>query len=548
MLMSYPRVRSRLIVLALATALLAGPALAVEPVAAPAQSAPQLAPVLVDGHELFKVVGIAAYPARRRADEIAARIVSLARDPAFDSAAVQVAAEDDLIVILAGNVRVMAVLDQDAAAEGLATKIVARGIALRIREAIDDYRRERAGDYVLSSLLLIMVVGISVGALAWLLRWLARRLLALLEARYRAKVSTLEARSSGLLEAEQFWRLINGLVLGLWWLALLVAISVAADVSLQRLPWTRVVSRWFRELIESPLRTMLTAVVESLPDLVFLAILALVVRYVLRLVQAIFLGIAQGNLHIARLEPDTAMATYKLARYGIIAFALVVAYPYIPGSGSDAFKGISVFTGVLVSIGASSIIANTLAGYTLIFRKAFRVGDRVRIGAQAGRVEAIRQQVTVLVTPKNEQVVIPNSVILSTDVVNYSARAQSGQLILQSTVTIGYDAPWRQVEALLLQAADRTAGLLKSPPPFVLKRELGDFYVTYEINGYSNDADSMPRTYSDLHENILDLFNEHEVQIMSPHFEDQPAEPVLVRKERWFAPPASRGPGGAAPG
>jgi len=266
-------------------------------------------------------------------------------------------------------------------------------------------------------------------------------------------------------------------------------------------------------------------------------------------VQAVFLGIAQGNLRVATLEADTAMATFKLTRYGIIAFALVIAYPYIPGSDSDAFKGISVFTGVLVSIGASSIIANTLAGYTLIYRKAFRVGDRVRIGAHLGRIEAIRQQVSVLVTPKNEQVVIPNSVILSTDIVNFSARAQSGQLILHSAVTIGYDAPWRQVEALLLQAADRTAGLLKDPPPFVLKRELGDFYVTYEINGYSNAAETMLQTYSDLHENILDLFNEHEVQIMSPHFESQPASPVLVRKEHWFAPPAQagHGPPGAPP-
>jgi len=502
-------------------------------------SEPQTAPVLVDGYELFSVVGVSAYPAERRAQEIADRIAGLAKDPAFDPSTIELDKEQDTIVIVGGQTRIMAVFEQDAAAEGMATRIVALAMSQRIRESIETYRQERSPDYIVESVLVMLAVLAGVVAVFWALQWLLRRLLRLMEGRYRARIRKLEARSSGAVEAEQFWRVIKGLAFGIWWVLLLVVVSVAADVSLQRLPWTRVVSYWFRELVQSPIQTMITAVVEAIPDLIFLTILALLIRYFLRVLQAVFMSIAQGTMKFAGLEADTAIVTYRLLRYGIIAFSLVVAYPYIPGSGSDAFKGISVFTGVLLSIGASSIIANTMAGYMLIYRKAFREGDLVRIGAHIGKVEAIRQQVTVLCTPKNEQVVIPNSVILSAETINYSARVKAGRLILHSTVTIGYDAPWRQVEALLLQAADRTPGLLKDPKPFVLKRELGDFYVSYEINAYSDSAEKMLQTYSTLHENILDLFNEHDVQIMSPHFERQPAEPVLVPKERWFARPAA---------
>jgi small-conductance mechanosensitive channel len=493
--------------------------------------APQMAPVLVDGHELFRVVGVAAYPAKRRAAEIAVRIIDLAQDPAFDSSSVQLADDEGTIVIVADATRIMTVLDQDAALEGLTTRIVAVAMAERIREAIDEYRQERAPGYIVRSVAVIAAVTFAVVALFWSLRWLFGRLLNVLEARYEARLDTLEERSAGAVDADQLWRVIRGLVSGIWWVALLMAISLAADVALQRLPWTRFLSYAFRTLVENPVRKMLSAVVDSIPNLVFLLILFFVVRYVLRMLQALFMGISRRSIKIAALEPDTAMVTYRLIRYGILAFALVVAYPYIPGSGSDAFKGISVFTGVLLSIGASSIVANTVAGYMLIYRKAFSLGDVVRIGEQVGRVADVRQQVSVLMTPKNEQVMIPNSVIVSAEVTNYSARVRAGQLILHSTVSIGYDTPWRQVEAMLLEAADRTPGLLKEPKPFVLKRELADFYVSYEINAYSDSAAKMLKTYSALHENILDVFNENQVQIMSPHFEAQPAEPVLARKE-----------------
>jgi small-conductance mechanosensitive channel len=230
----------------------------------------------------------------------------------------------------------------------------------------------------------------------------------------------------------------------------------------------------------------------------------------------------------------------------VVAFALVVAYPYIPGSESAAFKGVSIFLGVVFSLGSTSIISNLIAGYALTYRRAFRVGDRVKIGDVIGDVTDVRLQVTHLRTAKNEAVIVPNSVILNSEVTNYSTFAKTSGLILHTTVGIGYEVPWRQVEAMLLEAAARTPGILETPAPFVLQRGLGDFSVVYEVNVGCHDPRNMWLLYNDLHRSIQDVFNEHGVQIMTPAYEADPQEPKVVPKERWFAAPA-RPPGNTPP-
>jgi small-conductance mechanosensitive channel len=229
-----------------------------------------------------------------------------------------------------------------------------------------------------------------------------------------------------------------------------------------------------------------------------------------------------------------------------VAFALVVAYPYIPGSESEAFKGLSIFAGVLLSIGSSAFIANYVAGYSLIYRKLFAIGDRVRIGDVVGEVMETRVQVTRIRTPKNEEVILPNSMILQSVVTNYSTHARERGLILHTTVGIGYEVPWRQVEGMLLTAAERTGGVLQDPPPFVRQRGLADFAVNYELNVYVASADDMIGQYDKLHASIQDVFNEYGVQIMTPAYEADPPEPKVVPRERWHDKP-SRRPAGNEP-
>jgi len=280
-------------------------------------------------------------------------------------------------------------------------------------------------------------------------------------------------------------------------------------------------------------------ILTAIPDLIFLVMLFLVARYVLKTIRLFFDGLAQQTITLAGFEPEWAWPTYRLVRVVVIVFAAIVAYPYIPGSQTDAFKGISIFLGIVLSLGSTSAIGNVIAGYSLVYRRAFRVGDRVRIGEHAGDVIERRLLVTLLRTPKNEDVVVPNSLILNSSVVNYSAMAQEGKLILHTAVGIGYETPWRQVEAMLKMAADRTEGLLKDPPPFALQTGLGDFAITYEINAFCNDAQAMPRLYTALHRNILDVFNEFGIQIMTPAYEGDPEQPKLVPREQWYAAPAA---------
>jgi small-conductance mechanosensitive channel len=217
-----------------------------------------------------------------------------------------------------------------------------------------------------------------------------------------------------------------------------------------------------------------------------------------------------------------------------------VAYPYIPGSESEAFKGVSLFIGIVFSLGSSSAIANIIAGYMITYRRAFKAGDRVKIGDAVGDVMQTRLQVTHLRSLKNEEIVIPNSQILSSDVVNYSSFAKAEGLILHTEIGIGYETPWRQVEAMLLTAAARCAQPPAEPPrAFVRLKKLGDFAVVYELNVYCGDIAHMMPMYTAMHRNILDVFNEFGVQIMTPAYEGDPAEPKVVAPRDWFTAPAA---------
>ena len=283
-------------------------------------------------------------------------------------------------------------------------------------------------------------------------------------------------------------------------------------------PWTRPVANEILAYVLVPLATIAKAVAACLPDLLFIVILVVIAKYLLKIMKVFFLEVEKETVKLSGFYPEWAKPTYKILSLLVVAFFAVVAFPFIPGSGSSAFKGISIFLGVLFSLGSQSAISNIIAGFVLTYRRAFRVGDRVKIVEFTGDVVEIRLQVTTLLTIKNEEVVIPNAVILNNSVINYSARARDKGLILHTGVTIGYDAPWRKVHELLLSAAEHTSGLLREPAPFVLQQSLDDFYVAYEVNAYTDNPQGMATIYSKLHENIQEAFNEGGVEILSPHY------------------------------
>jgi small-conductance mechanosensitive channel len=497
-----------------------------------------VAPVVVDGITLMRVRGVSAFPADKRAEAIARRIRTLAADRSFSTGALRVEESEGLSRVLAGGQLVMGVSDADARLEQIDRGLLATAYVKRIGEAIDSYRADRTAEHLARNSLLVLAASVALAAVLWLGRRVARRLDGFLERRIKEKLTGLETHSFRILSAAHLWRTLQGLRGLLWTLAVLLAVVIYLDFVLQLFPWTRWLGvRMFDVLVE-PLGAVGAGLLSSIPDLLFLAILVVVTRYILKALHLLFAGIDRGTVSLAGFESEWAWPTYRLVRLMVIALAVVVAYPYIPGSETDAFKGISLFLGVVFSLGSSSLIGNIIAGYSMTYRRAYRVGDRVRIDEHVGDVTQTRLLVTHLRSLKNEEIIVPNSTILATSVVNYSTLAREGRLILHTSVGIGYEIPWRQVEALLREAASRTEGLLKEPAPFVLQKALGDFAVTYEINVYCGDAQAMAVLYTRLHRNILDVFNEYGVQIMTPAYEGDPDQPKIVPKENWHAAPA----------
>lgn len=497
------------------------------------------APVVIDGNTLFMVRGISSFPAEKRAEAIAERIRAVAADPAFSPEALQVEEGDGFSIIKAGDQMLVRVGSADAEMEEIDRFSLSRIMQGRIGEAIVSWRSDREPQRLQRNGLIsfgatvALVLALAAG------RWIYRRLRQRIEARLQGKVQDVQLLKFQILRGEQLWRLLMGLLSLLWMAGFLLAIYLYLYGVLTLFPWTRGFANSLLEILVGPLKTLGQGLLGAVPNLVFLLVLYLLLRYLLRLVRLFFTRVADGTVTLHEFDPDWAWPTYRLLRLLLVAFTLIVAYPYIPGSESGAFKGVSIFIGVLFSLGSSSLIGNLIAGYTMTYRRAFRVGDRIKVGEYMGDVMVIRLLVTHLRTPKNEEVVIPNSTILGGEVVNYSALARQQGLILHTTVGIGYETPWRQVEAMLLEAAARTPGLLREPLPFVLQKGLGDFAVTYEINVYCAEPQAMGQLYSELHRNILDVFNEYGVQIMTPSYEGDPEQPKVVPKEQWFAAPAS---------
>jgi small-conductance mechanosensitive channel len=411
---------------------------------------------------------------------------------------------------------------------------------VRIGEAIEGYRSDRQprfllrhAGYALASLIALLLV-------LWIGLRSVRRARAWLELRYKDKVHGVGIQELQILHARHVWNFIIGALVFIGGSALFLVAYGTLYYVLSQFPWTRGFSENLFALLLNPLRTIAGSIISSIPNLIFLAVLAVVTYYLLKLVRVIFAALETGEISFAGFERDWAKPTYRLVRGLVLVFALVVAFPYIPGSDTQAFKGLSILIGVIFSLGSTSLVGNLVGGLSLTYRRVFKKGDRVKIGDYTGYVQESKTMVTYLRTMKNEIIAVPNSEIITSNVTNYSALARQQGLILHTTVGIGYETPWRQVEAMLMEAAARTQGLLREPRPFVHQKELGTFAVIYEINAYADTAEGLEARYTDLHRNILDVFNEHAVQIMTPAYEGDPEQAKVVPKSKWYGAPAQR--------
>ena len=492
-------------------------------------------PVMLDGDTLLTIrwapLGLGA---ERRAYLISAMLRETVEDRfrILDTVSVRDGGKHQDIYV--GNRLLMTVWDEDARLEGMTRNARAEQVGQIFNSAVTTYHERRSGGRLLQRFGLAAIGTLAIFGLFLLGRFGYRRVRRLLEQR----IHGVHIGRAELIGEE---RLRGGAFLLLRIVTIVIALALFltyANVLLVLFPATRGAALVVTNLILTPVSILWGGMVGYLPNLIFIVVIVIVTYYALRLLR-IFAGeIDRGSLTLGSFEQDWAWPTYRIVRFFVMAFAAVVAFPYIPGSSSPAFQGVSIFLGVLFSLGSTSAVANIVAGVILTYMRAFRVEDIVQIGEARGRVISTGLLVTRVRTPKNIDITIPNTLVLGGQVTNYSNQAREGRLILHTSVTIGYDAPWRQVHELLRRAAAKTSGLLQDPPPFVLQTSLDDFYVTYQLNAHTGAAERMLVTLSDLHQNIQDLFNEYGVQIMSPNYEADRTAPTVVPKERWYAPPA----------
>lgn len=522
--------------------LAAGAGLAQEPAKQPQAetSAPSRSPVVVEGKTLFYVQErVYSFSPEDRARAIAERIAKIYKDTRFTADSIRVEEQENTTEIVSGELVIMSVTERDAAAAGRPRQELAQAYAQTIRETAAELQRA----YSLKSILLgllwtVLATGVLVGAFK-LMAMAFPRAYTKLDSSRGTRIRSIRIQRLELLTADRITDLLITLTQAARILAVIVLLYFYLPLVFSFFPWTRGWAAVLFDNVRRPLGIVWDAFTSYLPNFFFIAVILAVAYYAIKLVKFIFREIGRSTIELPGFYADWAEPTYKIVRFLLLAFTAVVVFPYLPGSQSPAFQGVSIFLGLLFSLGSTSAVANIVAGMMLTYTRAFQIGDRVKIGDAVGDVMEKTLLVTRVRTVKNVDISIPNAMVLSSHIVNYSSSAKEQGLILHSKVTIGYDAPWRQVHALLLGAAEATEGILRDPKPFVHQTSLDDWYVSYELNAFTDQPQKMARIYSDLHQNIQDQFNEAGVEIMSPHYEMDRSTPTVVPKERWYAPPAA---------
>jgi small-conductance mechanosensitive channel len=481
--------------------------------------APRGAPVLFAGDTLFFLYGtFGAFTPQERAAAASARFARLAGTVGLGADSVVLVQAETHTDLVVGETVLMTLLDADARAVGKPRA----ELAARYQAIATEALRVAANDTTLRALLLgALFTAIATLALVVLLKVAGKAFPRLAQAIARARgtrIPGLRIQRFELVSAARIADFLIGIVGIVRIAVIIVLLYFYVPLVLSFFPWTAPFAGKIVGYVMSPLKSVGEGIIGYLPNIFFIAVILFITRYVLKFIHLFFDALHRGAVVLPGFYKEWGEPTYKIVRFMVFAFVVVVVFPYLPGASSDAFKGVSLFLGALFTLGSSSAIANIVAGTVLTYTRAFQVGDRVQIGNTVGDVIEKSLLVTRVRTIKNEDITVPNAQVLSNHITNYSTVSATGGVILHTTVTIGYDAPWRRVHELLIAAAGATENVLKNPAPFVLQTSLDDSYVSYQINVYTDAPAVMARTYSDLHQNIQDKFNEAGVEIMSPHY------------------------------
>ncbi|MEA5506684.1 mechanosensitive ion channel family protein [Halotia wernerae UHCC 0503] len=479
------------------------------------------APVVLGDQTLFVIkASVGSFSASERSQAVTHRIEIMAKDLTVPVNSLKISDQLSTTNILSGDKVIFTITDGDAKAAGQTTQQLANEYVQKISSTITQYRQERSLKNIIFGVLYTVISTVALVIIFKVLNQIFKKIFNWVSNWQGRSIPAVRIQNFELLPASRITYILNNIIKAIRLVLVLGILSIYIPLVLSFFPWTRQISTNLWNYLFLALESAVQRLFAYLPKLIFLAIIIVCAYYIIKFIRPIFRELGNGNLSLPGFYPEWAEPTFKLALFLIIALALVVALPFLPGFGSPAFQGVSVFLGVLLSLGSSAAVANIVAGVILIYTRAFKIGDRIKINDAIGDIVEKTLFVTRIRTIKNVVITIPNGTVLTSQIINYSALAQDPTyyLILHTTVTLGYDVPWRKVHQVLIDAALATPQILAEPAPFILQTSLDDFYVSYEINAYTNQPSLMARIYSELHQNIQDKCNEADIEILSPHY------------------------------
>ena len=476
-------------------------------------------PVVVEGDTLFYLyTKRGGYTPLQRAEMIDAAIMQLGKRFTLHPDSVYIESSDIVTDLMYGNKVIASFTDQDGLWEGRSREQLATDKRKIVVQKLKELKEEHSLWQLGKRILYFVLVLAGQYLLFWLTGWLFRKLKVRIQKLKDTRLKPISIQNYELLDTQRQVNLLIFLSNLLRYVIMLLQLLITVPLLFAIFPQTKGLAYQIFSYIWNPIKNILVGIVDYIPNLFAILIICFAVKYLVRLVHYLSREVEAGRLKFGGFYPDWAMPTYHIIRFLLYAFMIAMIYPYLPGAKNGVFQGISVFVGLIISLGSSTVIGNVIAGLVITYMRPFKLGDRIQLNDTTGNVIEKTPLVTPIKTPKNEVVTIPNSFIMSSHTVNYSASAREYGLIIHSEVTIGYDVPWRQVHQLLIEAALNTPGVIDDPRPFVLETSLSDWYPVYQINAYIREADKLAQIYSDLHQNIQDRFNEAGIEIMSPHY------------------------------
>ena len=476
-------------------------------------------PVVVEGDTLYYLFAKrGGHTPQQRAEMNAAAITELGKQFGLQPDSVYTESSDIVTDLMYGNKVLASFIDQDGLWEGCSRDQLAvakrKVIVEKLKVMKDEHSLWQLGKRILYFILVI----IGQYLLFKLTTWLFNKLKVRIQRLKDTKLKPISIQEYELLDTQKQVNLLVFLANLLRYAVMLLQLVLTVPLLFSIFPQTKDLAYKLFSYIWDPIKSIFLGIVEYVPNLFTIFVIWLAVKYLVRLVRYLASEIQSERLKIGGFYADWAMPTFHIVRFLLYAFMIAMIYPYLPGSKSGVFQGISVFVGLIVSLGSSTVIGNIIAGLVITYMRPFKLGDRIKLNDTTGNVIEKTPLVTRIRTPKNEVVTIPNSFIMSSHTVNFSQSARDYGLIIHSEVSVGYDIPWRKTHQLLVEAALNTPGVVDDPRPFVLETSLQDYYPVYQVNAYIKDANQLAQIYSDLHQNIQDRFNEEGIEIMSPHY------------------------------